>query len=136
MTVHAYNHSNIITMTIIIIITATKIGELLWCSYNNMTTTILILVGYTTFLPSKQILAISQSLWKGVDFSKKNQPMKSLIIWTNQEPRIIWTNQEPRNLSTNQKPRNIGKLGRHLWHVPFGFWHATCETLLMRIWQI
>ena len=48
MTVHAYNHSNIITMTIIIkiiiIITATKIGELLWCSYNNMTTTILILI--------------------------------------------------------------------------------------------
>ena len=43
MTVHAYNHSNIITMTIIII-TATKIGELLWCSNNNMATTILILV--------------------------------------------------------------------------------------------
>ena len=61
MTVHAYNHSNVITMTIIIIIiTATKIGELLWCSYNNMaTTTILILVGYTTILPSNQILAIS-----------------------------------------------------------------------------
>ena len=44
MTVHAYNHSNIITMTILIIITATNIGELLWCSYNNMATTILILV--------------------------------------------------------------------------------------------
>ena len=43
MTVHAYNHSNIITMTIIII-TATKIGELLRCSYSNMATTILILV--------------------------------------------------------------------------------------------
>ena len=42
MAVHAYNHSNII----IIIITATKIGELLWCSYNNMATTILTLVGY------------------------------------------------------------------------------------------
>ena len=55
MTVHAYNHSNIITMTIIIL-TATKIGELLWCSYNNMAT----LVGYTTFLPSNQILAIFQ----------------------------------------------------------------------------
>ena len=44
MTVHAYNHSNImITMTIIIIIiTATKIGELLRCSYNNnIATTIL-----------------------------------------------------------------------------------------------
>ena len=59
MTVNAYNHSNIITMTIIIL-TATKIGELLWCSYNNMPTTILILVGYTTILPSNQILAISQ----------------------------------------------------------------------------
>ena len=44
MTVHAYNHSNIITMTILIIITATNIGELLWCSNNNMATTILILV--------------------------------------------------------------------------------------------
>ena len=42
MTVHAYNHSNIITMTIIIK-TATKFGELLWCLYNNMATTILIL---------------------------------------------------------------------------------------------
>ena len=42
MTVHAYNHSKIITMTIII--TAPNIGELLWCSYNNMATTILILV--------------------------------------------------------------------------------------------
>ena len=54
MTVHAYNHSSIITMTIIIkiiiiIITATKIGELLWCSYNNMTTTILILI-YNFFI--------------------------------------------------------------------------------------
>ena len=39
MTAHAYNHSNIITTTIIIIITATKIGELLWCSNNNMATT-------------------------------------------------------------------------------------------------
>ena len=57
MTVHAYNHSNIITMTIItmtiIILTATKIGELLWCSYNNMATTILTLVGYTTFLHTR-----------------------------------------------------------------------------------
>ena len=35
--------SNIITMTIIIK-TATKIGELVWCPYNNMATTILILV--------------------------------------------------------------------------------------------
>ena len=60
MTVHDYNHSNIITMTIIIITTATKIGELLRCAYNNTATTILILVGYTTFLPSNQILAISQ----------------------------------------------------------------------------
>ena len=48
MTVHTYNHSNIITMTVIII-TTTKIGELPWCSYNNMTTTILTLVSYTTF---------------------------------------------------------------------------------------
>ena len=64
MTVHAYNHSNIITITIIIL-TATKIGELLWCSYNNMATTILILVGYTTFLPSNQIFGqISDLLTK------------------------------------------------------------------------
>ena len=64
MTVHAYNHSNIITMTIIIL-AATKIGELLWCSYNNMPTTILILVGYTTFLPSNQIFGqISDLLTK------------------------------------------------------------------------
>ena len=52
MTVHAYNHSNII-------ITAKKIGELVWCSYNNMAATILILVGHTTIIPSNQILAIS-----------------------------------------------------------------------------
>ena len=59
MTVHVYNHSNII------IITATRIGELLWCSYNNMATTILILVGYTTFLPSNQIFGqISDLLTK------------------------------------------------------------------------
>ena len=44
MTVHAYNQYNIITIIIIIIKTATKIGELLWCSYNNMATTTLILV--------------------------------------------------------------------------------------------
>ena len=66
MTVHAYNHSNIIIITMtIIILTATKIGELLWCSYNNMATTILILVGYTTFLPSNQIFGqISDLLTK------------------------------------------------------------------------
>ena len=58
MTVHAFNHSNIITMTIII--TATKMVKYCGVPTNNMTTTILILVGYTTILPSNQILAISQ----------------------------------------------------------------------------
>ena len=53
MTVHAHNHSNVITMTILIVITATKIGELLWCSNNNMATTILILVENFFYHPTK-----------------------------------------------------------------------------------
>ena len=63
MTVHAYNHSNIITMTIIII--ATKIGELMWCSNNNMATTILILIELCPYFgfPHKTLHASREGLY-------------------------------------------------------------------------
>ena len=85
MTVHAYNHSNIITMTIII--TATKIGELLWCCYNNMVTTILILVGYTIFYHQTKFWPYLRFAYKTLHASKEGL---YIIILKVSSPYTVW----------------------------------------------